>query len=540
MNRYHLWCFVVLAWTVALACFISTAVADAPVTQPAHGLDDATLIRGQRLRERLLDAMESSYENSGTWPPRLAAPTDPPSVIYVRPPPLMDDEQTSGIGSVTLVAHERLEAYPDGVWVGYADGHLEFVASAAALAECAAQGTIVREAIARHGSVIGPRPKPASAPPPATGALRLKLLDPDGKPLAGALVGVFGYFGDRYPSEFPTGFGGEDGAPLASDAGGDVRLPAEKVFRPPYRFGDDPSASLYIVHESRRLAAMEVVGRSEFKSDEGAVREIRLQPACRVSGELVSLGLASRVTDPGRAHALFFQPGKFQLRSVASGFTSPQFAALLPPGDHLMSVHAADGHDVMRCLRIEPGRREMRLLIDLPPKIIPQLIGQPAPELRQIKGWKNGGPVTLADLRGKVVLLDFWGTWCGPCIGAMPDLMKLHDAYKDRGLVIIAVHDDSVATLEEMERQLEPLRAEHWGGRDLPFLIALDGGGETRIRGTAATARGATTAAYGISQFPTMLLIGPDGTLVRSLDVHDNKRAAEEVEKLIKTIERRD
>ena len=49
----------------------------------------------------------------------------------------------------------------------------------------------------------------------------------------------------------------------------------------------------------------------------------------------------------------------------------------------------------------------------------------------------------LADLRGKVVLLNFWATWCEPCREEMPSMERLHRAYKDRGLVVLAISLDS-------------------------------------------------------------------------------------------------
>jgi thiol-disulfide isomerase/thioredoxin len=60
----------------------------------------------------------------------------------------------------------------------------------------------------------------------------------------------------------------------------------------------------------------------------------------------------------------------------------------------------------------------------------------PAPAIN-LKSWITG-PLTNDDLKGKVILLDFWNTRCSPCIKAHPDLQKTHDAYKDRGLVVIA------------------------------------------------------------------------------------------------------
>ena len=96
----------------------------------------------------------------------------------------------------------------------------------------------------------------------------------------------------------------------------------------------------------------------------------------------------------------------------------------------------------------------------------------------------------------------------------MPELMALHEKCKDQGLVVIAVHDDSVADIDEMKAKLEKPKAAIWGGKDLPFLIALDGGGQTQVPGHAGKARGATTATYGINAFPTQVLIDKDGKVV--------------------------
>jgi beta-lactamase regulating signal transducer with metallopeptidase domain/peroxiredoxin len=150
------------------------------------------------------------------------------------------------------------------------------------------------------------------------------------------------------------------------------------------------------------------------------------------------------------------------------------------------------------------------------------LVGKQAPELREIKDWKNGGPVQLADFKGKVVLLAFWGHWCGPCVEEMPRLIALHDRYAEDGLVIVAVHDDSVASIDEMDTKLEKVKEKYWMGRDLPFLVALDGGGEREVQGSdGVMVRGATTAAYGVSLFPTTVLIGRDGRVVGQFAASD-------------------
>jgi thiol-disulfide isomerase/thioredoxin len=66
------------------------------------------------------------------------------------------------------------------------------------------------------------------------------------------------------------------------------------------------------------------------------------------------------------------------------------------------------------------------------------VIGRDAPPL-EVEAWVNGTPLSDADLKGKVVLLDFWAIWCGPCIATFPHLREWHEKYADRGLVIIGL-----------------------------------------------------------------------------------------------------
>jgi len=71
-----------------------------------------------------------------------------------------------------------------------------------------------------------------------------------------------------------------------------------------------------------------------------------------------------------------------------------------------------------------------------------KLLGEPAPEFQTVDKWFPGTPVKVADLRGKVVLIDFWATWCPPCVTATPGLKRLHERMKDQPFVILGISAD--------------------------------------------------------------------------------------------------
>ena len=128
------------------------------------------------------------------------------------------------------------------------------------------------------------------------------------------------------------------------------------------------------------------------------------------------------------------------------------------------------------------GRPEQRQQLD-------QLQGKPAPAL-QTSTWINADPATLDQLKGKVVLLDFWATWCGPCIAAIPHTNELQAKYKDKGLVIIGVcHPRGVEKMEQMVAD-----------KGIKYAVTAD-------------KEGATIQAYKVNSFPDYYFIDRAGNL---------------------------
>jgi thiol-disulfide isomerase/thioredoxin len=130
------------------------------------------------------------------------------------------------------------------------------------------------------------------------------------------------------------------------------------------------------------------------------------------------------------------------------------------------------------------------------------------------------------------VLVDFWGFWCGPCIGAMPVLVELHEKFGEKGLTIVGVHMDlggDVDTAAKLDEKMAHVVKDVWKGKVLPFPSALVSG----KRGGEDDKPGGTIKRYGINSFPTTVLIDPEGKVVGKFHARDIKAATAAVEKLL-------
>jgi peroxiredoxin len=123
----------------------------------------------------------------------------------------------------------------------------------------------------------------------------------------------------------------------------------------------------------------------------------------------------------------------------------------------------------------------------------------------------NGNTVSLEDYKGKVVLLDFWATFCGPCIKAMPKLQKLQEKHAAKGLAVVGI-----ATDEEGAKVVAPMVA------------------KTKVKYPILLSNEAAWKNYEVTALPAMFLIDRQGQIVKRFGGGtDHKTVEQEVERLL-------
>lgn len=124
----------------------------------------------------------------------------------------------------------------------------------------------------------------------------------------------------------------------------------------------------------------------------------------------------------------------------------------------------------------------------------------------------QGKPIHLSDFKGKVILLDFWATWCLPCIEELPDLKAVYKKYADKGFVIVGVSLD-----EAGKEVVVQFVKEH----NVPWPVLFAGGADKSPKG------------YPLRGLPTAYLISPDGMIRKR---YTGFKFREELEKDIESL----
>ena len=114
----------------------------------------------------------------------------------------------------------------------------------------------------------------------------------------------------------------------------------------------------------------------------------------------------------------------------------------------------------------------------------------------------NHKPVKLSDFRGKVLVLDFWATWCGPCQASMPHTQEVSEKYKDQGVVVLGVCTEDKR--DKYEAWVQKNQSKYPG-----ILFTHDP--------ATKASEYASSKVFGVPGIPTQFVIGADGTIVSTV-----------------------